>query len=30
MPGLTRRDDLSLALYQRMVALGHAEAGEIS
>ncbi len=30
MPGLTRRDDLSLALYQRMVALGHAEAGKIS
>lgn len=29
-PKLTRRDDLSLALYQRMVALGHAEAGEIS
>lgn len=29
-PTLTRRDDLSLALYQRMVALGHAEAGDIS
>lgn len=27
---LTRRDDLSLALYAAMVQLGHVEAGEIS
>lgn len=29
-PKLTRRDDLSLALYTAMVQLGHVEAGEIS
>lgn len=29
-PKLTRRDDLSLALYTSMVQLGHVEAGEIS
>lgn len=29
-PTLTRRDDLSLALYTSMVQLGHVEAGEIS
>ncbi len=29
-PKLTRRDDLSLALYAAMVQLGHVEAGEIS